>query len=151
MINIKYILFFLLIFNFNNLKSQQGNLVMHGAYAFETFKGQKACAVYVSIFNNTEIDFEISSLSSNVSGRAEIHGIFMDNEIVKMKKITNLTIKSKDQVYLQPGGMHIMLMDLKEELVDGTSFTIDFLINNQDIMTTDVMVVSNKLRENLIE
>tara|TARA_B100001057_G_scaffold219007_1_gene219195 strand:+ start:601 stop:975 length:375 start_codon:yes stop_codon:yes gene_type:complete len=124
---------------------------MHGAYAFETFKGQKACAVYVSIFNNTEIDFEISSLSSNVSGRAEIHGIFMDNEIVKMKKITNLTIKSKDQVYLQPGGMHIMLMDLKEELVDGTSFTIDFLINNQDIMTTDVMVVSNKLRENIIE
>ena len=83
--------------------------------------------------------------------KAEIHGILMDNEIVKMKKITNLTIKSKDQVYLQPGGMHIMLMDLKEELVDGTSFTIDFLINNQDIMTTDVMVVSNKLRENLIE
>ncbi len=151
MTNFKYFLLILLIFNFNKLESQQRNLVMHGAYAFETFKGQKSCAVYVSIFNNTETDFEINSLSSKVSGKAEIHKTYVDDEIVKMKKINNLIIKSKDQVYLQPGGMHIMLMDLKEELIDGTSFKIEFLINKKDKMSTNVMVVSNKLRENLIE
>ena len=67
-----------------------------------------------------------------------------------MKKIENLLIKSKDQVFLQPGGMHIMLMGLKKELIDGTTFPIDFLINNKRKMKINVMVVSSKLEKTLL-
>ena len=74
----------------------------------------------------------VNSLSSKIADKAEIHGTFIDKEVVKMKKIENLLIKSKDQVFLQPGGMHIMLMGLKKELIDGTTFPIDFLINNKE-------------------
>ncbi len=149
--NFKYFLLILLIYFYTPAKPNQNKLVIHGAYAFETFKGQKSCAVYLSFFNNTNTDFEINSLSSNIADKAEIHGTFIDKEVVKMKKIEKLKIKSKDQVYLQPGGMHIMLMGLKKELIDGTTFPIDFLINNKEKMKINVMVVSSKLRENFIE
>ena len=149
--NFKYFLLILLIYFYTPAKPNQNKLVIHGAYAFETFKGQKSCAVYLSFFNNTTTDFEVNSLSSKIADKAEIHGTFIDKEVVKMKKIENLLIKSKDQVFLQPGGMHIMLMGLKKELIDGTTFPIDFLINNKEKMKINVMVVSSKLRENFIE
>ena len=52
--NFKYLcILFLIIFN-NSAKTKYDNLVFHGAYTFETNSVQKACAVYVSIFNNTK-------------------------------------------------------------------------------------------------
>ncbi len=151
MINFKYICFLILFFFFGFVKSGQNTVAFHGAYTFETFDGQRACAVYVSIFNNTNKDFTINSISTNVAKRAEIHGIEIEDEIIKMKKINNLLIKSKEQVFLQPGGKHLMLMGLKEKLVDGSSFDLQFVFNDGSINEVKVMVLNQKLRENLIE
>jgi len=64
--NLKYIqLIFFLILS-NSVNSNQDSVVFHGAYTFETFDGQRACAVYVSIFNNTNKDFLIKSISTKV-------------------------------------------------------------------------------------
>ena len=38
-----------------------------------------------------------------------------------MKKKENFLIKSKQQIFFQPGGTHLMLMGLKKKLDDGSS------------------------------
>ncbi len=149
--NFKYIYYFLFIIIFTSAKSEENNLVFHGAYTFETFPGQKSCAVYVSIFNNTNKDFTINIESSDVSEKAEIHKMEKKDNIIKMKKIEKINIQAKDQVFFQPGGTHIMLMNLKKELEDGSSFFINFLINNKKIQRIKVLVLNKKLRENFIE
>ena len=88
--NFKYIQFIFLLILSNPVNSNQDSLVFHGAYTFETFDGQRACAVYVSIFNNTNEDFLVESISTKVASKAEIHEIETENEIIKMKK--NITI-----------------------------------------------------------
>ena len=73
--NFKYIQFIFFLILSNSVNSNQESIVFHGAYTFETFDGQRACAVYVSIFNNTHKDFVIESISTKVALKAEIHEI----------------------------------------------------------------------------
>ena len=149
--NLKYICIIFLFILPNTVNSNQDSLVYHGSYTFETFDGQRACAVYVSIFNNTNNDFLIESISTKVALKAEIHEIETENEVIKMKKKENFLIKSKQQVFFQPGGTHLMLMGLKRKLDDGSSFKVEFLLNDGSLKKVDVMVLNEKLKENLIE
>ncbi len=149
--NLKYICIIFLFILPNPVNSNQDSLVFHGAYTFETFDGQRACAVYVSIFNNTNNDFLIESISTKVALKAEIHEIETENDVIKMKKKENFLIKSKQQVFFQPGGTHLMLMGLKRKLDDGSSFKVEFLLNDGSLKKVDVMVLNEKLKENLIE
>ena len=87
--NFKYIQFIFLLLLSNSVNSNQDSIVFHGAYTFETFDGQRACAVYVSIFNNTNKDFLIESISTKVASKAEIHEI--------NRKGTNLKADKEDQ------------------------------------------------------
>ena len=149
--NFKYLCFLFLIFTNNSAKTQIENLVFHGAYTFETNSLQKACAVYVSIFNNTKKDFSIESISTKVASKAEIHEIETKKEIIKMIKKENFLIKSKQQVFFQPGGTHLMLMGLKKKLDDGSSFEVEFSLNDGSKKKVPVMVLNEKLKENFIE
>ena len=151
MTNYKIFIYLSILLFFSPLRSGQGSLTFHGAYTFETFSEQKACAVYVSIFNNTDKDFVISSVSTDISEKAEIHGIVIQKEITKMKKMKNLSIKSKQQVFLQPGGIHLMLMGLKRQLKDGSSFNVRFILDDGSLNEVRVMVLNKKMRENFIE
>lgn len=148
--NFKIIFFFIIIFLFQPIHPKDNKLVFHGAYTFETFKGQKAAAAYVSIFNNTEMNFKVNSIVTDISNKAEIHDVFIKEDIVKMKKLDNLVINAKDQVYMQPGGMHIMLMGLNKELKDGSFFFINFLFDNKTSKKVKVLVLNKKMRENFI-
>ena len=149
--NLKYFCFIFLIFFYYPSQSADKNLVFHGAYTFETNSVQKSCAVYVSIFNNTKNTFTINSLNSQVSEKAEIHEVILDNDIVRMNKIEKFIVPPNEQIYFQPGGSHIMLINLKKELVDGTSFFINFKLDNGKEAKVKVMVLNKKLRENFIE
>ncbi len=149
--NFKYIQFIFFLILSNSVNSNQNSIVFHGAYTFETFDGQKACAVYVSIFNNTNKDFSIESVSTEVASKAEIHEIETEKEVIKMKKKENFFIKSKQQVFFQPGGTHLMLMGLKKKLDDGSSFEIEFSLNDGSQKKVAVMVLNEKLKENFIE
>ncbi len=149
--NFKFFYFLFFIFFYCSAHSENQNLVFHGAYTFETYPGQKACAVYVSIFNNTKKKFTINSLESDIAGKAEIHEVILKDDIVSMKRVEKLIISSKEQVYFQPGGNHIMLMNLKRELVDGSYFFINFKMDDGSTNKVKVMVLNKKLRENFIE
>ena len=153
--NSKYLFFLLFFFLSAEVRSEKNNIVFHGAYTFETFIGQNASTVYVSIFNNTDRDLVIKSLSTDVAENAEIHNTLIENDIMKMKKIDNLKIRKQSQTFFQPGGTHIMLKGLKRRLKDGSSFSIRFIMDDKSaqvyVRKVDVLVVNKKLRENQIE
>ena len=75
-----------------------------------------ATAVYLSFFNNSEVDVEIKSFSTDIAGRVEMHEDVrrVSDDIVKMFEVTNVKIKAESELFLQPGGKHLMLFDLKK-------------------------------------
>ena len=128
-----------------NLKKKM-NVFFHGGYTFESFVGQKNAAVYISVFNHTDKEIFISSVSSDISKISEIHEIKKDGNIMKMSKVKKLSIKPNDTFFFQPGGSHIMLMNLKKELKDGEEFIIKFFLENSEIIEANIKVLNSNLR-----
>ena len=149
--NFKYLLSLLICFFvfYNDLISAK--VVFHGGYAFETFKGQKAAAAYVSIFNQSDDDVVIEKITSSISDTAEIHDTILEGEIIRMKKVDSLNIPARSEFYFQPGSTHIMLMGLNQELKDGKTFNLNFVFENEEKVNVKIMVLNNKLRENLLD
>ncbi len=145
-----FIFVILILFSGNCYSKKDNSLLFHGGYTFETFKDQKSCAVYLSIFNNTEKDFIIRSIETSVAKKAEIHDVNFSDNIVKMIMTKNFKIEKNTQIFFQPGGKHIMLMGLNDGLYDGQSFNLRFYFDNEEMIETQILVVNKKLRENYL-
>ena len=148
----KYLLLFLFVtLSLHEGFSKENNqLVIHGSYTFETYDGQENIAVYMSFFNNTDNDIEIESFSSNLSSRVEMHDIKITNDIARMIMIKKVIVKKKDQLYLQPGGKHLMFFGINKNLNDGDSFDIQVNLKNGVTQNVKTMVLSKKLKSNYL-
>ena len=148
----KYLLFFLfIIVPFHDVFSKKNNdLVIHGSYTFETYDGQENIAVYMSFFNNSDEDIKIDSFSSDISPRIEMHDIKLTNDIAKMIMMKEVVVKRKSQLYLQPGGKHLMFFGIKKKLNDGDSFDIQVNLKNGTIHNVKTMVLNKNLKSNYL-
>ena len=148
----KYLLFFLsIIVPFDDVFSKKNNhLVIHGSYTFETYDGQENIAVYMSFFNNSDEDIKIDSFSSDISPRIEMHDIKLTNDIAKMIMMKEVIVKRKSQLYLQPGGKHLMFFGIKKKLNDGDSFDIQVNLKNGKIHNVKTIVLNKNLKSNYL-
>ena len=147
--NVKYLLILLL---FTSVKAEvnKSNLALHGGYTFETNQEQRATAVYLSFFNNSEKQIEIESFSTDIANSVEMHDIKITDDIVKMFKVENVEINSKSELFLQPGGRHLMLFGLKKKLNDKESFVLKVHLKNKVVLETNILVLDKKLKANFL-
>ena len=73
----------------------------------------------MEITNTSNAICEIIQVSSSKVGRVEIHQTEHDNGTMRMRKIDSLKLRPGEQIILQPGGLHLMLMDLADDLKAG--------------------------------
>jgi len=77
---------------------------------------QTTTAAYMDIANNSAKEVVLVSVSSDVAGSAEIHQMSDMNGMMNMAMTSYLRIPAQIKVTLQPGGFHIMLINLKKPL-----------------------------------
>ena len=104
-----------------------GNLTMKGLWARVTLQNRPAAA-FVTIHNKSSEADKIVSASSPDAGRVEMHTHMNDNGIMKMRQIEGIDIPAKGMVELKPGGLHLMIFDLKSPFKPGDmiALTIKF-------------------------
>ena len=106
-----------------------GDLIISQPWSRATPGGAKVGAGYLTIENKGTSDDTLKSGSSDVAGKVEIHEMAMSDGVMKMRPLANgLTIPAGKSVTLGPGGYHVMFMDLKQPLKQGTPFnaTLEF-------------------------
>lgn len=113
-------------------------------YARAVPPGQPNSAAFMSLKNTSDTEISLVSASSSVSKVAELHTHTNENGVMKMRQVPQITLKGNQQVELKPGGLHIMLIGLKQNLVKGE--TADLTLNfsdgsseSLDISVKDVM------------
>ena len=62
--------------------------------------------------------------SSPVAGSVELHEMRMEGDLMKMRLVPRLPLPAGKPVVLKPGGHHLMLYDLKQQLQEGTRVPI---------------------------
>ena len=83
--------------------------------------GAKIGGGYLSITNNGTTPDRLTGVSLSVADRGEIHEMKLDGGVMTMRPLANgIEIKPGETVKFEPGGYHVMFMDLKEPLKEGT-------------------------------
>lgn len=101
-----------------------GSLAIADAWTRATAAGAKVGAGYLTIRNSGSTADALIAVETSVAGRGEIHDMTMTDGVMRMRRIPELEIPAGGAVELKPGGKHLMLMDLKEPLVEGREVVV---------------------------
>lgn len=112
---------------------------VHNAWVRPTAQGENA-GVYLTLHNHTAEDHELIGASSNVTDMAEIHESKMENDVMQMNMIPSLPIAADEEVSFAPGGLHIMLIGVNQELVLGEHIGVTLHFKNHDDIVVEVHV-----------
>jgi copper(I)-binding protein len=87
-------------------------------WARATAPRQTVGGVYVTL--TSPVDDRLLGASSPVAGHAEVHEMTMDGNVMKMRELADgLKLPAGQAVALTPGGLHMMLVGLRQPLVAG--------------------------------
>lgn len=102
-----------------------GNLTISSAFTRATLPNAPVGGGYLTIVNAGPADDRLLSVSTPAAGKAEIHEMKMEGDVMKMNALPDgLVIPAGGTVTLEPGGYHLMFMDLAGPFVEGTSVTV---------------------------
>jgi copper(I)-binding protein len=80
---------------------------------------------YLTLTNKGQTADRLVGGSSPASGRVEIHTMEVTDGVMKMRELANgLTLSPGETVKLEPGGFHLMLIDLKAPIGEGAKVPV---------------------------
>ncbi|MEN9628589.1 MAG: hypothetical protein RJA10_1816 [Pseudomonadota bacterium] len=101
------------------------------AWVRGTVPQQKATGLFAQITSTA--GGRLVSAASPVAGLVEIHEMSMDGNVMKMRALPNgLDLPAGKAVDLKPGGYHVMLMDLKQQLKEGDTVPVTLVVRGKD-------------------
>ena len=92
------------------------------AWVRATVPGQSGTGAFMKL--NAPSGARLVGVATPAAGVAEVHEMKMEGNTMKMRAAPALELPPRQTVELKPGGYHVMLMDLKQPLVDGTSLPL---------------------------
>jgi len=91
---------------------------------------------FATIENHTDHDVTLVGGSAEIANMVEVHEvIMMDGEMKMQAKEGGILIKAGESVTLEPGGLHVMLMGLKEAILEGDEVTLTLDFDGYDDQT----------------
>ncbi len=113
-----------------------------GAWARPAVPGMPNSAAYALLVNLTDADETLVSASTAAATTVELHEMIMGSgDVMQMRPIEGgLVIPSGGAVIMQPGGKHVMLFGLTQELASGTAIdlTLTFARSGEQKLTVPV-------------
>lgn len=91
---------------------------VEGAWIRSSVPGQQGTGAYMKLTARSAM--QLVGVTTPLAATAEIHQMKMEGDLMMMRPVARLDLPAGRTVELKPGGYHLMLMDLKQALLDGT-------------------------------
>lgn len=88
-----------------------------GAWARATMPGQKVAGVYLRL--RSDAAATLIGVKSDAAKAAEVHHMTHEGGVMKMRRVDALPLPAGETVALEPGGYHVMLLDINRPLKSG--------------------------------
>ncbi|MGB5446214.1 MAG: copper chaperone PCu(A)C [Psychromonas sp.] len=105
-------------------------LTVEDAYVRATPPNSKNSAAFMVIKNTDIKEVKLIAAKSDIADRVELHTHINEDGMMKMRQVAEIIIKAEDAVLLQPGGYHVMFLNLKQPLKEGQSVAISLYFDN---------------------
>lgn len=104
-----------------------------------TVPAMKATGAFMQI--TSARDARLVEVKSPVAGIIEIHEMAMDKDVMKMRALPDgLDLPAGKAVELKPGGYHVMLMDLKQQMKEGDTVAVTLVIEGKDKKRSNIEI-----------
>lgn len=92
------------------------------AWARATVPGQKSGSAFMTLRADT--DLTLTGASSPAAEKTELHTMEQDGDIMRMRALPEIQLPAGQAVHLTPSGTHVMLMNLRAPLVEGSQVPV---------------------------
>jgi copper(I)-binding protein len=100
------------------------------AWVRATVPQQKATGAFMQL--QAAQDSKLISASSPLTPAVEVHEMAMQDNVMKMRQVPSVELPAGKTVELKPGGYHVMLMDLKQQVKEGDTVPLTLVIEGKD-------------------
>ncbi|MFP5408972.1 MAG: copper chaperone PCu(A)C [Gammaproteobacteria bacterium] len=111
-----------------SLNAVAAEVIVTDAWARATMPGQKVSGAYMRI--QSDADAKLIGASSPMVPRVEVHEMKMDGDIMRMREVMAIELPKGKAVMLEPGGYHIMLMNLPKPIAAGDLIPLTLTIES---------------------
>ena len=118
-----------------------GGITIDGQWARTSPKTAANGAAYMNITAPDADALIGASVDSSVAGRAEVHEMMMDSDgAMMMQQAESVALPGGETVSLEPGGYHVMFIDLAQPFEKGQKFDVTLKFETGEDMTIEVEV-----------
>ncbi|MCB2179954.1 copper chaperone PCu(A)C [bacterium] len=115
------------------------NLVVKDVWARPGIAGGNS-AVFFTIDNQSAVSDNLVLAASDVANAVELHKTTMEDGVMKMTPQEFVPIPAEYTVMFAPGGLHVMLIGLVDDLSVGDTFQVTLEFENHAPVQLDVTV-----------
>jgi copper(I)-binding protein len=119
-----------------------GPIEIDTPWARATIGTARPGSAYVTFRNTGDLPEELVEISTPAAAHPEVHEMTHEGGVMKMRPAGPLEIPPGEEVRLEPGGMHIMLMQLRQPLEEGERIPITFIFGEAGEITVSAPITS---------
>jgi len=116
----------------------QAQVSVKDAWVRATVPQQKATGAFMQLQSATPA--RLVGVSTPLTPVAEVHEMAMVDNVMKMRQVPGIEVPPGKTVELKPGGYHVMLMDLKQQVKAGETVPLTLIFEGADGKRQNVQV-----------
>lgn len=120
--------------------SQKSEVITENVVVRKPPAGARVTGVFMTLKNNTGMDIALVGAQSNIANVTEVHESYNDNGIARMRRLEQIPIPAGGELVMQPGGFHIMLIELKRELLENEEIPLELSFSGYRTITVPAKV-----------
>lgn len=101
----------------------------------------KVGGIFLTLKNAGATADRLVKAASPIASSVELHTHVKDGDAMRMRPVENIPVPANGQTALEPGGYHIMLIDLRQPLKEGASVPLTLTFEKAGTVTLQVPVV----------
>jgi periplasmic copper chaperone A len=121
-------------------EGRAGDVVIADAWARATLGPVRNSAAYMTLANHGTVPDRLIAAASPAARKAELHVHLHEGGIVRMRPVAAIEVAPGEATVLQPGGLHVMLVDLDGPLAPGDRLTLTLAFETGGPVTLELPV-----------
>jgi copper(I)-binding protein len=105
-----------------------------------TAPGQTVSGAFMTLVNDSETAYALTSVSFSGASTVEIHETSMNEGMMRMRMVSHVDIPANGSAELKPGSYHIMLIGLEKEMKAGSTETLTLTFSDNSQKTIEALV-----------
>ena len=125
-------------------RAQAQPVTVNDAWVRAPAPGQKVAGAYMELVSRTHL--ALIAVASPAAASAELHSNAMEEGVMRMRPVARIELPAGKPVKLAPGGLHVMLVDIKLPLKPGDKVPLTLTVQRADFSSRSVFSVQAEVR-----